>query len=561
MKNYTKYRPYEQVGLAARTWPDKKIEKAPVWCSVDLRDGNQALAAPMGLAQKLSFFQFLVDMGFKTIEIGFPAASETEYEFTRALIEGSLIPEDVTVQVLTQARVQIIERTFEALKGAKKAVVHLYNSTSRQQREIVFGNSREETIGLAVFGAKLVKEAAARYPETEFTFEYSPENFTLTELDFAAEICNAVTDVWEPTPEKKVIYNLPATVEMSTPNIYADRIEYMCGNLKNRDSVLVSLHTHNDRGTGVAATELGLMAGADRVEGTLFGNGERTGNADIMTLAMNLFTQGVDPELDFTRMNDIIEIYEESTGMRVPPRHPYAGELVFTAFSGSHQDAIKKGMADMKNHPDCWEVPYLPLDPMDVGRSYEPIIRINSQSGKGGVAFILEEKFGLYLPKAFQKDVGDAVTAYSDKMQAEIAAEEILSVFRQEYVDIMSPLRLNYYKTTIVNQDWDVVAIEAEIECNGEKRYIEAEGNGVVSAFCNGIRELIGFDFDIIDYRGHSMELGTKAAAISYIEAKRFDGKKFFGAGTSTSVGKSSLRAVVSTVNKMLLAAREEKSA
>ena len=552
--NYKKYKGYETIVLEDRIWPSRKIEKAPQWCSVDLRDGNQALITPMGLKQKLRFFEYLVKMGFKTIEIGFPAASDTEYEFTRTLIEEGYIPDDVTIQVLTQSRIQIINKTFEALKGAKNAVVHLYNSTSTLQREVVFRNSKEETIELAVFGAKAIKELAQKNPETNFTFEYSPESFTGTEMDFAAEICNSVIDVWEPTKDKKVIINLPSTVEMATPNTYADQIEYMCRNLKSRENVIVSLHAHNDRGTGVAATELGLMAGADRVEGTLFGNGERTGNADILNLGMNLYTQGINPELDFSDITSMIEIYEESTAMSVHPRHPYAGDLVFTAFSGSHQDAIKKGMARMNKQAKYWEVPYLPLDPKDIGKSYEPIIRINSQSGKGGVSFILEQNYGLYIPKDFQKDAGRVITAYSDKMQTEIGAEEIYEVFLKEYVDIRTPLQLNYHKTQSVDSDWDLVFIEAEIEYNMQKHYVQAEGNGVVSAFCNSLKEIIGMDIDIVDYRGHSMEYGTKAKAISYIELKNESGERFYGAGTSSSVGKSSLRAVVSAINKMISA-------
>lgn len=552
--NYKKYKGYETIVLEDRIWPSRKIEKAPQWCSVDLRDGNQALITPMGLKQKLRFFEYLVKMGFKTIEIGFPAASDTEYEFTRTLIEEGYIPEDVTIQVLTQSRIQIINKTFEALKGVKNAVVHLYNSTSTLQREVVFRNTKEETIELAVFGAKAIKELAQKNPETNFTFEYSPESFTGTEMDFAAEICNSVIDVWEPTKDKKVIINLPSTVEMATPNTYADQIEYMCRKLKSRENVIVSLHAHNDRGTGVAATELGLMAGADRVEGTLFGNGERTGNADILNLGMNLYTQGINPELDFSDINSMIEIYEESTAMSVHPRHPYAGDLVFTAFSGSHQDAIKKGMARMNKQAKYWEVPYLPLDPKDIGKSYEPIIRINSQSGKGGVSFILEQNYGLYIPKDFQKDAGRVITAYSDKMQTEIGAEEIYEVFLKEYVDIRTPLQLNYHKTQSVDSDWDLVFIEAEIEYNMQKYYVQAEGNGVVSAFCNSLKEILGMEIDIVDYRGHSMEYGTKAKAISYIELKNETGERFYGAGTSSSVGKSSLRAVVSAINKMISA-------
>lgn len=554
MKNYEKYTTYKTVSLPDRTWPEKNIEKAPIWCSVDLRDGNQALERPMGLEQKLNFFEFLVKMGFKEIEIGFPAASETEYEFTRALIERNLIPDDVTIQVLTQSRGHIIERTFEALEGAKRAVVHLYNSTSTLQRDVVFRNSMEQTIELAVYGANIIAEIAKRFPETDFTFEYSPESFTGTEMPFAADICNAVLDAWKPTQKKKVIINLPSTVEMGTPNLYADQIEYMHKNLKYRDNVILSLHTHNDRGTGVAASELGLMAGADRVEGTLFGNGERTGNADILTIALNMFTQGIDPQLDFSNINDIIEIYEQSTAMEVDPRHPYAGDLVFTAFSGSHQDAIRKGMECMKEHPDHWEVPYLPIDPVDVGRSYDPIIRINSQSGKGGVTFVLEQHYGLHMPKAFQKNVGAVVTRVSDEMQNVLSPEKIYEIFTKEYVDIREPLQLHAYKERTIDEDWDVVNVEAELTYKGDKYFIEGEGNGVVAAFCRALEELLHIKIDIVDYRGHSMEYGTKARAISYIQIRGEDDKRYYGAGTSSGVTKSSLRAVVSTINKILLA-------
>lgn len=552
MENYKKYRAYETVKIEDRTWPNNRLTKAPHWCSVDLRDGNQALETPMGMEQKLEFFDFLVKMGFKEIEIGFPAASETEYEFTRTLIENRLIPDDVTVQVLTQSRGHIIQKTFEALKGVKNAIVHLYNSTSTLQRDVVFGNSQKETIDLAVYGASLIREMAEGYPETNFRFEYSPESFTGTEMDFAAEICNAVIDVWQPTADKKAIINLPATVEMSMPNLYADQIEYMCRHLKNRENVLVSVHAHNDRGTAVAATELGMLAGADRVEGTLFGNGERTGNADIMTVALNLFTQGIDPLLDFTKIDEAVEIYESSTQMSVHPRHPYAGQLVYTAFSGSHQDAIRKGMDGMKQHPDHWEVPYLPIDPMDVGRNYDPIIRINSQSGKGGVTFILEQYYSLHIPKAFQKDIGAVVTRVSDELQCELSPEKIFEIFSQEYVDIRSPLKLIQYRTETIDPARDVIAIEAEIEYNDERHFIQGEGNGVVSAFCHAVNDFIHMPIDIVNYRGHSMELGTNSRAISYIETKDADGKRYYGAGTSSSVGKSSLRAVVSTINKML---------
>lgn len=553
MKNYQRYKPFITQELTNRTWPDKRIEKAPRWCSVDLRDGNQALETPMCLEKKLEMFKFLVEMGFKEIEIGFPAASDTEFEFTRALIEGGHIPDDVTVQVLTQSRVHIIEKTFEALLGAKNAVVHLYNSTSVLQREVVFKKSKEETIALAVFGAKLMESCAKKHPQTNFTFEYSPESFTGTELDFAVQVCNAVIEVWQPTPERKVIINLPSTVELNTPNVYADQIEYMHNNLTERDSVVISLHAHNDRGTAVAATELALLAGAQRVEGTLFGNGERTGNADILTIAMNLYTHGIDPCLDFSDINKVIEMYESTTGMSVPPRHPYAGELVYTAFSGSHQDAIRKGMEAMKAHEDVWAVPYLPIDPKDVGRSYDPIIRINSQSGKGGVAFILEQHFGLYLPKAFQKEAGDMITGISDHLQRELTPEEIYEAFMKEFVDIKEPLGLNYYKAGTVDRDWDLIALEAEIMYRGETRLVSGESNGVIASFCKAAEPVVGFHIDIMDYRGHSMGDGTEARAISYIQVRRKDGKYFFGAGTSRNVTKASLRAVVSAVNKMIL--------
>ncbi len=548
--NHQKYRQYPVMNMPNRQWPNNVITKAPTWCSVDLRDGNQSLEIPMNLEQKINFFNFLVKMGFKEIEIGFPAASDTEYEFARHLIDNNLIPDDVLIQVLTQSRDHIIERTFEALKGCKQAVVHLYNSTSVLQRDVVFGNSKEQTIELAVSGAKLVLEEEKKYPETKFRFEYSPESFTGTEMDFAAEICNAVIDVWKPTPDKKVIINLPATVEMSTPNIYADQIEYMCGKLICRDSIEVSLHPHNDRGTAVAATELALLAGADRVEGTLFGNGERTGNADILTIALNMFSQGVDPELDFTEINEIIKIYEKCTAMPVHPRHPYAGDFVYTAFSGSHQDAIRKGMDKIKDKDVLWEVPYLPIDPMDVGRNYDPIIRINSQSGKGGVAFVLEQSYGLYLPKPFQQNLSAQITAISDKTQSFLTSDKIHAVFVEKYVDIRTPLMLKWYDERMISDAQ--VEVEAKMEYNGEAREIKGVGNGVIAAFCNAIENAFGVHVDIMDYREHSMEYGTKARAISYIEAMGTDGIKYYGAGTSSSITKSSLRAVVSTVNKMI---------
>jgi len=507
MKYSEKYKPYPVMNMPDRKWPSKMITKAPQWCSVDLRDGNQALEIPMNLEQKLEFFQFLVDMGFKTIEIGFPAASDTEFEFTRYLIDNKLIPDDVQIQVLTQSRQHIIERTYEALRGVGKAVVHLYNSTSTLQRDVVFGMDQQKCKDLAIFGAKLVREYAEKDEfGTDFTFEYSPESFTGTEMDFAVEICDAVCDIWEPTPDKKCVINLPATVEMSTPNIYADQIEYFCNNTRYRDSILVSLHTHNDRGTAVAATELGLMAGADRVEGTLFGNGERTGNSDIVALALNLFSQGIDPELDFTNINNIIDVYERTTRMVVPPRHPYAGDLVYTAFSGSHQDAINKGMRAVKNHPDHWEVPYLPIDPMHVGRDYDPIIRINSQSGKGGIAYILEQYYGLILPKPIQQAFSKVVTKVSDSGTRELRPDEIHHLFQESYVDLVEPIKLKSYREEMI--DDQTVKMSVNLYDNKKEIVLDGIGNGPLDAFCKALQNHIGSRVEIISYNEHALERG-----------------------------------------------------
>ena len=504
MMNYTKYRPYPTMDMPNRKWPGNTITKAPVWCSVDMRDGNQSLEIPMNLPEKLKFFQFLVDTGFKEIEIGFPAASDTEFEFARCLIDNNLIPDDVTVQVLTQSRPHIIHKTFEALKGAKKAIVHLYNSTSTLQRDVVFGNSMQETIDLAVAGAKQIKEEAAAIPETEFFFEYSPESFTGTEMPFAVEICNAVLDVWEPTPDHKAIINLPSTVEMATPNIYADQIEYCCENLKYRNSIYVSLHAHNDRGTAVAATELAMLAGADRVEGTLFGNGERTGNTDIMNVAMNIFSQGIDPELDFSHIDEAVKIYEESTRMSISPRHPYAGSLVYTAFSGSHQDAI-----------------------------------------------VLEQNFGLYLPKAFQQDFSTVTTSMSDRQHKDLTPADIYEAFIDHYVDGRAPLELVTYKEIVLKNHEDV-AIEAECNFNGKPLTLKGTGNGIISALCHAIEDYFHIVMEVVDYREHSMSHGTKSRAISYIQIADNEGGIYFGAGTSSNITKSGLRAVVSTTNKII---------
>jgi len=551
--NYTKYRRFPAVPIENRQWPAKQIEKAPIWCSVDMRDGNQALEIPMNLSQKLKFFQFLVDLGFKTIEIGFPAASDTEFDFCRYLIENNLIPHDVAIQVLTQSREHIIKRTFEALRGAPQAVVHLYNSTSTLQREVVFQFDRNKCIDLAVSGAKMIREYIdADTSSTRWILEYSPESFSGTEPDFAVEICDAVLDVWQPTEENKAIINLPNTVEMASPNVYADQVEYYCTHTKWRRETIVSIHPHNDRGTAVAASELGILAGADRVEGTLFGNGERTGNADLLTIGMNLFMHGIDPEIDYSDINQIIEVYEECTNLKVPPRHPWAGKLVFTAFSGSHQDAIKKGLAKMKEHPERWEVPYLPIDPKDVGRSYDPIIRINSQSGKGGVAFILETNFGLFLPKSFQKDFGAICTKVSDQRQSELLPSEIFKLFDDTYVNVHEPYELKGYRED--STDDNHVTVEAKIRKGNEILEISGTGNGLLDAFCDGLSKKVGEKLSITTYHEHAMQSGSDSAAITYVEFAIHDKEKYLGAGISSSVSKSSLRAVVSAVNRMLAA-------
>lgn len=559
MKNYQKYASYQPVSLPDRQWPGRKLTRAPLWCSVDLRDGNQALEVPMNLNQKLRFFRKLVEMGFKTIEIGFPAASDTEFAFTRHLIENDLIPDDVAIQVLTQSRPHIIEKTFAALEGCKKAVVHLYNSTSVLQREVVFSMDQEQCLELAVSGARLIREIAGRDTSgTAFEFEYSPESFTGTELDFAVRICDAVCDVWQPTPENKVIINLPATVEMSTPNIYADQIEYFCRSTRHRDAIIVSLHAHNDRGTAVAATELGLLAGAERVEGTLFGNGERTGNADLVALALNLFSQGIDPGLDLSDINGLIDIYEETTHMAVPPRHPYAGKLVYTAFSGSHQDAINKGLAAFRKRQGPWSVPYLPIDPIDVGRSYEPIIRINSQSGKGGVAYILEQFYGLLLPKPVQQAFSQIVTAVSDQQQRELKPDEIHQLFQDTYVNLMKPLMLTGYKEEMVDDQH--VAFSGTLQHDGRAVSVTGTGNGLLDAFCQALRQYLGSPLEITTYHEHALERGSTSKAITYVQVQNGGNKLYIGAGVSSSISKSSLRAVVSAVNQMMLARPANRS-
>ncbi|MDJ0622669.1 MAG: 2-isopropylmalate synthase [Desulfocapsaceae bacterium] len=551
-----KYRPYPQVDLPDRVWPSNRIEKAPIWCSVDLRDGNQALIQPMSLEKKLDMFRLLTKIGFKEIEVGFPSASEVEYEFTRKLIEDDLIPDDVEIQVLTQARDHLIRKTFESVKGAKKAIVHLYNSTSVLQRRVVFHMNKKEIIELGVHGAQMLKEEEKKYPETSFRYQYSPESFTGTELEFSLEICEAVMDVLEPTPDNKVIVNLPATVEMSTPNIYADQIEWFCRNMKNRESVIISLHTHNDRGCAVAATELGLMAGGERVEGTLFGNGERTGNVDIITLALNMFTQGVNPELDVSNINRLVDTYERVTRIDVPVRQPYAGELVYTAFSGSHQDAIKKGMDSIEgSQSPIWAVPYLPIDPSDVGRTYESIIRINSQSGKGGVAYILDKEYGFILPKAMQPEFGAVIQRLTDKLGRELFNHEIESAFTQEYLSCMQPYDLkgfNVVKRHFGSESGGSSAeIEAHLAVAGEKVVLEAKGNGPLDAFCNAIKKHVTGPFVLRQYHEHALNSGSSATAVTYIEIEQPNGKRYWGAGIDTDIIVSSIRAVLSSLNRV----------
>lgn len=548
---FMKYRKYPTMDMSDRTWPSKTIDQAPIWCSVDLRDGNQALPIPMGIQAKLDFFQLLVEMGYKEIEIGFPSASDTEYNFLRTLIEKGYIKDDVKVQVLVQAREHLIEKTFEALKGAKQAIVHVYNSTSTQQREVVFGKSKEEIKAIAIEGAELLEKYAAMYPETDFTFEYSAESFTGTEMDYALEVCNAVIGVWQPTPEKKCIINLPATVEMSTPNVYADQIEWFDRNIDRRDSVLISLHTHNDRGTGVAATELGLLAGADRVEGTLFGNGERTGNVDILNVAMNLFTQGVDPEVKIDEVNKIISVYERSTGMRVHERHPYAGELVYTAFSGSHQDAIRKGLKANESDSTYWNVPYLPIDPADIGRQYEPIIRINSQSGKGGIAFILEDEYGYKLPKAMHPEISRPVQKQTDESGKELTPSEIKAIFVSEFLETVGSLKLKSFKGRYSDEDMQIVIIEAEVFINGEERKVVGEGNGPVSAFFHAIQKEGYKNYNLLTYDEHAIGSGENAEAIAYIRLQNKKGATAYAAGIDGNTSKASVKAIVNCINRL----------
>ena len=542
-----------------RQWPNRVIDHAPIWCSVDLRDGNQALVDPMNLEEKLEYFKTLIAVGFKEIEVGFPSASETEYEILRTLIDGHYIPDDVTIQVLVQARPHLIKKTFEAIDGAKNVIVHFYNSTSTLQRKVVFKTDMDGVIQIAVDGARLIyaltEEEKKRHPEMNIRFEYSPESFTGTEMDNAVEICRRVMEELHITKENPIILNLPSTVEGSSPNGYADQIEYFCRHLPNRDAAIISLHPHNDRGEGVAATELALMAGADRVEGTLFGNGERTGNVDVVTLALNMWTQGVDPELDFHNINEIKEVYERCTKMQVPPRQPYAGELVFTAFSGSHQDAINKGKIYMEESgTPYWEIPYLPIDPADVGREYEPIIRINSQSGKGGTAFILANNYGIKMPKSMHPEFSAVVQKACDEKGKELKAEEVFDLFQQEYRNVCGPYRLVNYKISEEKNEQDDLT---HVHFSGELKYkdnapvqIEGNGNGPVAAFCDAMNQTEVASYQFVDYSEHAISVGSDSKAISYIHLKNPQGKDIFGIGVSHNIGYASMKGIICAINR-----------
>jgi 2-isopropylmalate synthase len=544
MNPIQKYRPFPAVKMTHRAWPDRFVDRAPTWCSVDLRDGNQALAVPMTVEEKLEFFDLLVRIGFKEIEIGFPSASQIEFDFTRRLIEEKRIPEDVWVQVLVQAKEELIARTFESLRGCPRAIVHLYNSTSPAQRRITFGLDKAGVVEIAVRGTQQIKARVGSVPETKIRFEYSPESFSATEVDFALEICEAVGEAWGYTEADPIVFNLPATVEMSTPNHYADMIEWFVTHQKHPRRAIISLHTHNDRGTGVAATELGMMAGATRVEGTLFGNGERTGNLDIVTVALNLFTQGVDPQLDFSRLPEIRDTYERLTKLEVPPRWQYGGDLVFTAFSGSHQDAINKGLKDRTANPEAfWEVPYLAIDPHDIGRNYRAIIRINSQSGKGGVAYVMEQEFGYQLPKAMHRDFGRIINRVADERGEELAPEDILALFKSEYLDRETPLRLAHAprESRVGGQ----VVIAATIEAQGD--------GGMKAAFVTALKNSATLNvgpFEVVSYSEHSLGSGAEARAVAYFEIKPGTGPSVFGAATDTNIEVASLKAVISALNR-----------
>ena len=545
----SKYSPFERINLKKRTWPSSQISKAPIWCSVDLRDGNQALIEPMGIEKKLRFFSMLVDLGFKEIEIGFPSASETEFSFVRKLIDENLIPSDVKIQVLSQARDHLIKKTFEATDGAKNVIFHLYNSTSILQREVVFKKDKSGITKIATEGAELVQKLSEEYIKTNWQFEYSPESFTGTELDYAAEVCNSVNKIWHKGNNKTII-NLPATVELSTPNIYADQIQWMNENLENRDNIILSLHPHNDRGTAVAAAELGLMAGADRIEGTLFGNGERTGNVDIVTLGLNLFSQGINPELDFSDINKTMREVEYCNQLPVHPRHPYAGDLVFTAFSGSHQDAIKKGFNEMRKSNDTsWRVPYLPIDPEDVGRSYEAVIRINSQSGKGGISYILEQDFGVTLPRRMQIEFSQVIQKLADDSGKELNSNEIWESFEENY--LFSNSNKITYISHVVESSKEEDKISLTIKDNNKEIIINGEGNGPIDAFINALNDYLKTNFKVSDYHQHSRGSGSDAAAIAYIEIQN-NKISDWGAGIDQNTTVASYKAILNCINKIL---------
>ena len=547
----TKYRAFPPVPLTNRQWPSRTLTRAPIWCSVDLRDGNQALAVPMNVSQKLELFDALVHCGFKEIEVGFPSASNTEFAFNRRLIEDQRIPGDVTIQCLVQAREDLIDRTFESLAGARRVIIHLYNAVSPAQRRVVFGLEPSGIIELAVRGARWIKDRvpALEAGGTEVVLQYSPESFSLAEVEFSRDISEAVMDVWQPTPERKMILNLPDTVEIAGPNVYADQIEWMVTRIRNRESLVISLHTHNDRGTGTAATELGLLAGADRVEGTLFGNGERTGNLDVINVAMNLYMQGIDPKLDFSDLNGLREIYERCTGMSVPPRHPYAGELVFTAFSGSHQDAIKKGLNEWaKGGRSHWDVPYLAIDPADLGREYREVIRVNSQSGKGGVAYLLESEFGIELPKELQREFGPLANDEVDRLGREVSAAELKAMFWNEYIDRATPCALHHFHADGVDGHF---RCRASVILHGHERKIGGEGNGPIAAFAAALIHDAGLPaFEVVAFKQQSLSAGTEASALSFIQIRLTDGRQAWGAGVDTNIELASIKAVISAVNR-----------
>ena len=555
-QGYRKYRPFQPIALADRTWPGRTLTQAPVWCSVDLRDGNQALVTPMNLEQKVAFFRMLTAIGFREIEVGFPASSETEFEILRTLIEGDLIPEGVTIQVLVQAREHLIRRTFQAIRGARDVIVHFYNSTSTLQRKVVFETDMQGVIDIAVEGARLIRalteDMLRQEPGMSIRYEYSPESFSGTEVENSVGICDQVLEALGATPERKAILNLPNTVELCTPNTYADQVEYVCRNLRHRDCAVISVHPHNDRGTAVAATELALMAGAQRVEGTLFGNGERTGNVDIMTLAMNLYSQGVDPGLDFSHMNHVKEVYEECTQMKVDPRHPYAGELVFTAFSGSHQDAINKGVNYMaqKSSP-YWEVPYLPIDPADLGRQYEPIIRINSQSGKGGAAFVMRQTFGYLLPKAMHAEFGSLVKAACDSAGRELRPGEIFSLFRREYLEVTQPYHLLTYKIFEENggEGQVLVDFEGTVRYAHQTKAVSGKGNGPIDAFFNALRTIGLTEYEFVSYSEHAVSGGADSKAVSYIQLRHGD-QVVFGVGEDHNISIASIKGIICAINR-----------